>query len=422
MSERISRIEAREIISAGSFPTIEATVVLEDGYAGDASVPFGSSAGAYEAVTLVDGDPARYHGLGMLKAIAHIHERIAPELCSSSLSTQAQVDKLMVEMDGTPDKSNLGGNAMLSVSLAYARAVANSRNLELFQYLEGIGGYSNEKVSLPIPMMVAIEGGRHADQSTDFQEYMILPVAKTTARETVRLGIEVYQALRNVLKRNKYAVNVGYEGAYAPTNWGSNEEPLRLMVQAIRDMGYAERDEIALGLDPAASEFYDKSKGVYVLTREERSLGTDEMISYYESLMSKYPIISIEDGLSEDDWEGWARLTESLGDQCTIVGDDLTVTQVARIDRAIAENSINAVLIKPNQCGTLSETLAAIRATRNAGFKTAISHRGGGETNDTLIVDLAFATRANLMKVGSSRGERVCKYNRYMEIAETLGL
>ena len=422
MPRKIVEIRAREILSAGSFPTIETTVVLDNGSTGTASVPFGTSAGAHEATTLVDGDSRRYHGLGMLKAIANIQERIAPELVGQNPDDQEAVDRLMIEMDGTPNKSKLGGNAMLSISLGCARAVCADRRVQLFEYLAELGDYATPAPRIPIPMMVAIEGGRHADQSTDFQEYMILPVGNVPGSEAIRQGIEVYQTLRGELKRNGYAVNVGYEGAYAPTNWKSNAEPLQLITQAIEDSGYVPHDDITIGLDPAASEFYDVDSGTYELSRDERSLDSLGMIAYLRDLIDRYPIVSIEDGLAEDDWDGWVNLARSLGDRCTIVGDDLTVTQVERIQRAVELQCINAVLIKPNQCGTLSETLAAIKATQAAGYKTVISHRGGGETNDTLIVDLAFATHADMLKVGASRGERVCKYNRFMEIAQALSL
>lgn len=413
-AKMIKKIQAREILSTGAFPTIETTVVLNNGVRAKASVPFGSSAGKYEAVTLVDKDPKRYQGLGMLKAVKHVERKIAPEIVGMNVIEQQLIDEKLISLDPTPNRKCLGGNAILSVSLACARAASNAIGMPLYQYIRKTYERKSKQLSLPKPMMVVIEGGRHADNSTDLQEYMVAIVADWKTKDAVRAGIEVYLTLGNVLKNKGYSINVGYEGAYAPTAVISNEEPILLIHEAIKKAGYKVGREVAVALDPAASEFY--MNGFYNLERENKKLSSNEMIAYYERLVEKYPIYSIEDGLGEDDWESWTVLRKTLGNQMMIVGDDLTVTNVERLQKAIDLGAINSILIKPNQVGTLSETMATIDLAQKHGLKVVVSHRGGGETDDTFIIDLAVAVNAQFVKVGPSRGERVVKYNRLMEI------
>ncbi|MBI5207824.1 MAG: phosphopyruvate hydratase [Candidatus Firestonebacteria bacterium] len=418
MESKIIKIQACEILSTAGFPTIETTVILKNGVKAKASVPFGSSAGKYEALTLVDKDPKRYNGFGMLKAVQNVEKEIAPQIVGMEVMEQKLIDEKLISMDPTPNRNRIGGNAILSVSLACARAGSITSGIPLYQYIRNIYGKKDTSYILPKPMMVVIEGGKHADNSTDLQEFKISIIPDWKARDTVRAGIEVYHTLGKILKEKGYNINVGYEGAYAPTSITTNEEPLFLIQEAIKRAGYKAGQEVAISLDPAASEFHDN--GFYNLEREKKKLSSNEMIFYYKQLVEKYPINSIEDGLGEDDWESWPVLNRTLGNKIMIIGDDLTVTQVKYLQKAIDLGAINSILIKPNQVGTLSETIAAIDLAQKHNLKIVVSHRGGGETEDTFIIDLAVAVNAQFVKVGPSRGERVVKYNRLMEIGEEL--
>lgn len=421
MSATIKKIQAREILSAGAFPTIETVVTLDNGVTGVASVPFGTSAGTHEAFTLVDGDPKRYNGKGMLKAVENVNTKIAPELTGLDALDQKAIDEKLVSLDPSPQRKNLGGNAILSVSLSCARAAATAKGMPLYQYIRDSFQTGHKEYSLPRPMVVVIEGGRHADDSTDLQEYLVGVTKNRGTRDNVRAAIETYFHVKKMLKSKGYNTNVGQEGAFAPTAIKTNEEPLEIIAQAIHEAGYKPGEEVGIAMDPAASEFFHDD-GLYHLDRDQKKLTSEAMIAYYENMVAKYPIFSIEDGLSEDDWDNWPTMTERLGDQIFIVGDDLTVTNVPRLQKAIDLGAINAILIKPNQVGTLTETVQAISLAQKHGFKVIVSHRGGGETTDTLIIDLASATNADYVKVGPSRGERVIKYNRLMEIGDELGL
>ncbi len=414
MHTKIKKIRAREILSAGAFPTIETTIILDNGLRANASVPFGSSAGKYEAVTLVDKDPKRYQGLGMLNAVKLVEEKIAPEIIGLDVTEQQVIDEKLISLDSTPNRMHIGGNTILSVSLACARVASKAVGMPLYQYIRKTYERKDKEFLLPKPMVVVIEGGKHADNSTDFQEYMVAVVKDWEAKDTVRAGIEVYHSLGTILKSKGYSINVGYEGAYAPTGITINEEPILLIEEGIKKAGYKLGEEIVVALDPAASEFHQN--GLYKLAREERELTPNEMITYYEQLVKRYSIYSIEDGLGEDDWESWPLLNRTLGNKAMIIGDDLTVTNVNRLQNAINLDAINSILIKPNQVGTLSETVAAIDLAQKHDLNIIVSHRGGGETTDTFIIDLAVAVNAKFVKVGPSRGERVVKYNRLIEI------
>ena len=390
--------------------------MLENGITGIASVPFGSSAGKYEALTLLDCDPARYRGRGMLRSIYNVNNVIAPAIVGTEVFDQIGIDAQLIALDATSRRERLGGNSILSVSLACARTACAAQAVPLYKFIQETYGLGGGVASLPKPMMVVIEGGCHADDSTDLQEYMVGIRADVNSRDAVRAGIEIYHTLGKVLKAQGYAINVGLEGAYAPAGIPSNKEPLIYIQEAIVDAGYEPMDEVAIALDPAASEFY--RDGSYRLERDNRTLSAEQLIRYYEELLSEYPIFSIEDGLGEDDWDSWTLLNERLGQRVINVGDDLTTTNVTRLQKAIDLKAINGILIKPNQVGTLSETVAATTLAKEHGLKVIVSHRGGGETTDTLIIDLAVAVSADFVKVGPSRGERVVKYNRLMEIDE----
>jgi enolase len=421
MTMKINTVHAREILSTGAFPTIEAIVQLEDGTVGKASVPFGSSAGRHEAVTLADGDKARFDGKGMLAAVRNVNDVIGPEIKGLDCLDQRALDVKLTGLDPTPRREKLGGNAILSVSLAAARAASAAEGLPLYRYLLRTYRPTDKITSLPRPMVVVIEGGRHADESTDLQEYMVGILKDRGARENVRAAIEVYLALGKGLKKKGLNTNVGLEGAYAPAGIKSNEQPFADIQDAIKNAGYEPGGDIGIALDAAASELTDEKEG-YILKREQRRMSANELIDYYESLTKKYRIFSIEDGLGEDDWDSWPILNQRLGRHVMIIGDDLTVTGVARLQKAIDTKAINCILIKPNQVGTLSETVAAMDLARKNGVKAVVSHRGGGETTDTFIIDLAVAMGAEYVKVGPSRGERVVKYNRLMEIGDELQL
>jgi enolase len=409
----IEDVLAREILDSRGNPTIEVEVLLLGGERGVAAVPSGASTGAHEAVELRDGDKSRYGGKGVLTAVRNVNETIREAIVGLDVVDQVMLDEVMIELDGTPNKGKLGANAILGVSLAIAKAAANVQQQPLYRYLGGVAART-----LPVPMMNILNGGKHADNSTDMQEYMVLPVGAPTFRDALRMGSEVYQSLKKVLHDKKYNTNVGDEGGFAPS-LSSNREALEVIVTAIEAAGYKPGVDIFLGMDPAASEFYDN--GNYVLAREGRTLNSTEMVNLYEQWINEYPIITIEDGLAEDDWAGWAHLRQRLGDRIQLVGDDLFVTNTTRLKRGIQEHSANSILIKLNQIGTLTETLAAIEMASRAAFTAVVSHRSG-ETEDTTIADLVVATNAGQIKTGApARSERVAKYNRLLVIEEELG-
>ena len=409
----IEDITAREILDSRGNPTIEVEVYLIDGVVGRAMVPSGASTGAHECLELRDDDPQRYGGKGVLKAVENVNDEIAGHLVGWSVFDQQGIDHFLIELDDTPNKSRLGANAILGVSLAVARAAAGALDLPLYRYLGGVAGRI-----LPVPMMNILNGGRHAEDSTDLQEFMVMPSGAPSFQEALRWGAEVYHSLRNVLKAEGYATNVGDEGGFAPS-LGSNEEAIEVILAAIEKAGYKPGEDIYIALDPAASEFYED--GLYHLRKEGRKLSGAEMVDFYLDWVGKYPIISIEDGLAEDDWQAWKLLTESVGDRVQIVGDDLFATNVERLRRGIEERAANSILIKLNQIGTLSETIAAVEMARRAGWTTVISHRSG-ETEDTTIADLAVALNAGQIKTGAPcRSERVAKYNQLLRIEEELG-
>jgi len=409
----IEDVAAREILDSRGNPTIQVEVLLIGGARGVAGVPSGASTGAHEAVELRDGDKKRYGGKGVLNAVANVHDAISDAIVGLDATDQTTLDEVMIALDGTPNKAKLGANAILGVSLAVAKAAANAQNQPLYRYLGGVSART-----LPVPMMNILNGGKHADNSTDMQEYMILPVGAPSFREALRWCAEVYQALKKVLHDKKLNTNVGDEGGFAPS-LGSNREALEVIVDAIGKAGYKPGVDIFLGMDPASSEFYENGK--YVLAREGRTLNSKEMVDLYEQWINEYPIISLEDGLAEDDWEGWAHLRQRLGSRIQIMGDDLFVTNTERLRRGIIEQSANSILIKLNQIGTLTETLAAIEMAKRASFSAVVSHRSG-ETEDSTIADLVVATNAGQIKTGApARSERVAKYNRLLVIEDELG-
>ncbi|AWR85255.1 phosphopyruvate hydratase [Meiothermus taiwanensis] len=408
----IVEIKGREVLDSRGNPTVEAEVVLESGARGRAMVPSGASTGAHEAVELRDGGP-RFGGKGVLRAVAAINERIADEVIGLDALNQEAVDKTMLELDGTPNKGNLGANAILAVSLATAHAAASGLGLPLYRYLGGVQG-----VTLPVPLMNVINGGKHADNNVDFQEFMLVPAGLPTFSEALRAGVETFHALKSVLKAKGYNTNVGDEGGFAP-DLKSNEEAVEVLLTAIEKAGYKPGQEIALALDPASSEFYQE--GRYVLEADGKSLSGPEMVAYWENWVNQYPIVSIEDGLAEDDWETWKLLTERLGRRIQLVGDDLFVTNPAILKRGIEMGVGNSILVKVNQIGTLSETLEAIRLAHRSGYTTILSHRSG-ETEDNTIADIAVAVNAGQIKTGSaSRSDRLSKYNQLLRIEEELG-
>ncbi len=409
----IEDVIAREILDSRGNPTIEVEVILMGGERGIAAVPSGASTGAHEAVELRDGDKSRYGGKGVLNAVRNVNDSISEAIVGLDATEQIMIDEVMIELDGTPNKANLGANAILGVSLAAAKAAANAQQQPLYRYLGGVSART-----LPVPMMNILNGGKHADNSTDMQEYMVLPVGAPTFRDALRMGAEVYQGLKKVLHGKKLNTNVGDEGGFAPS-LGSNREALEVIVAAIETAGYKPGVDIFLGMDPAASEFYENGK--YNLAREGRTLSSSEMIDLYEQWISEYPIVTIEDGLSEDDWDGWKLLRQRLGNRVQLVGDDLFVTNTTRLKRGIQEQSANSILIKLNQIGTLTETLEAIEMAKRATFTAVVSHRSG-ETEDTTIADLVVATNAGQIKTGApARSERVAKYNRLLVIEDELG-
>jgi enolase len=409
----IKTIKGHEILDSRGNPTVAASVILSDGTTGWAAVPSGASTGTHEAVELRDKDPRRYNGNGVLKAVKHINTEIARVLSGKEVTAQTALDEAMIALDSTENKGRLGANAILAVSLAAARAAANSKGVSLFRYLNPNGGYT-----LPVPLLNILNGGRHATNSTDLQEFMIAPVGAPTFSDALRAGSEIYHALKDLLKKQGYGTNVGDEGGFAPS-LKSNAEAVELIIKAIEKAGYVPGKDCCIALDPAASELY--KDGVYVLEREGKTFSSEEFIDFYAEWVTDYPIISIEDALFEDDWKGWNSITHRLGDKVQLVGDDLYVTNIKRLKRGIEEKSSNSILIKLNQIGTLTETLAAINIAHTSGWTAIASHRSG-ETEDTTIADLSVAMATGQIKTGAPcRGERTCKYNRLLAIEAELG-
>ncbi len=408
-------IYAREVLDSRGNPTVEVEVTTESGAFGRAIVPSGASTGEHEAVELRDGDKNRYLGKGVLKAVENVNEVIAPELIGLDVSDQLGIDKKMIELDGTPNKGKLGANAILAVSLACAKAAADYQGVPLYRYFGGFSGHQ-----LPSPMMNILNGGAHADWCIDFQEIMVMPLGAPTFREALRMGAEVFHNLKKILKDKGCNTAVGDEGGYAP-KLSSNEEALECVVEAIEKAGYKPGKDAYIAMDVASSEFYNEKTGKYDLKSEGKSLTASEMVDFYEKLIAKYPIISIEDGLDENDWDGWKVLTDRLGKKVQLVGDDLFVTNVERLAKGIKLGVANAILIKVNQIGTLSETFAAIEMAKRAGYTAVVSHRSG-ESEDTTIADIAVALNAGQIKTGSaSRTDRIAKYNQLLRIEDELG-
>ena len=410
----IDYVYAREVLDSRGNPTVEVEVGTINGGFGSAIVPSGASTGVHEAVELRDGEE-RYNGKGVERAVANVNERIAEELICFDVFDQLGIDKMLIELDGTENKGELGANAILGVSIAVARAAANEAGLPLYQYLGGV----NAK-TMPIPMMNIINGGEHADNNVDIQEFMIMPIGAETFKEALRMGAEVYHALKKVLKDKGLSTGVGDEGGFAP-NLESNKKAFDCILEAVKAAGYEPGKDIVLAIDAAASEFYDEDKKKYVLAGEGRELTSEELSKFYQELVNEYPIYSIEDGLAEDDWEGWKHLTELIGDKVQLVGDDFFVTNTKRLQEGIEKKSANSILIKLNQIGTITETISAIEMAKDAGMTAVISHRSG-ETDDTTIADLAVALNTGQIKTGAPcRIDRVAKYNRLLEIEEILG-
>jgi enolase len=412
----ITKIIGREILDSRGNPTVEADVYLADGSMGRAAVPSGASTGEHEAVELRDKDPERYQGKGTRIAAENIEEHISPALCGMDSERQIEIDRAMIQLDGTPNKSKLGANAILAVSMAAARASAISLQVPLYRYLGGVGA-----CLLPVPMMNILNGGAHADNSVDPQEFMIVPYSAENFSEALRWGAEVFHTLKGVLKKRGYSTSVGDEGGFAP-NLKSNEEALEAVLEAITKAGYTPGDQIGIALDPAASEFYDSAKKKYVFKKSDKSERTSEqMVDFWEQWVRQYPIVSLEDGMAEDDWDGWALLTQRLGKQIQLVGDDIFVTNTELFARGIERGIANSILIKLNQIGTLTETLEAMKMAADAGYTSVVSHRSG-ETEDAFIADLVVATNAGQIKTGSlSRTDRIAKYNQLLRIEEELG-
>jgi len=411
----ITDVYAREVLDSRGNPTVEVEVWTETDAFGRALVPSGASTGAFEAVELRDGDKDRYLGKGVMKAVDNVNSIIAPEIIGMNVLDQVGIDQVLIELDGTDNKGKLGANAILGVSLAVARAAANELGLPLYQYIGGVNG----KV-LPVPMMNILNGGEHADNNVDIQEFMIMPVGANSFREALQMGAEVFHSLKAVLKDKGLNTAVGDEGGFAP-NLTSNEEALKTIVEAIEKAGYKPGEDVRLALDVAATEIYDEDKKMYVLAGEGKEYTVEELVNYYEEMVNKYPIISIEDGLAEEDWEGWKLMTERLGDKIQIVGDDLFVTNTERLEKGIELGVSNSVLVKLNQIGTLTETLNTIEMAKVHGYTAVVSHRSG-ETEDTTIADLVVGTNAGQIKTGApSRTDRVAKYNQLLRIEDMLG-
>lgn len=411
---KIKKIFAWEILDSRGTPTVETTTILEDGSFGKAAVPSGASTGKYEAVELRDNDKNRYFGKGVLKAIDNVNQIIAPVLEGFEASKQHEIDKKLIDLDGTENKSHLGANATLSVSLSVARAQAQSEKIPLYQYLTRFNPDFDGTYFMPIPEMNVINGGQHANWAIDIQEVMLFPLGVNSISEAIRAGAEIYYHLRSILKNKNYSITVGDEGGFAPLNLVDNEEPFRLLIEACQKAGYQPGKDIFFGIDAAASEFYNR--GQYHLKKENKIFTSDELLDFYQNLIKKYPLISIEDGFSEDDWEGFVKLTQILGNRVQIVGDDLYVTNLKRLKKGVEKKATNSILIKLNQIGTLTETIETILLAKKNGFKTIISHRSG-ETEDTFIADLAVAMGAGQIKSGApARSERTAKYNQLLRI------
>lgn len=409
----ISNVKAREILDSRGNPTVEVDVTLSDGTLGRAAVPSGASTGRYEAVELRDGDASRFNGKGVLTAISNVNRHLAPAILGMLATEQANIDQKMIELDGTDNKSRLGANAILGVSLAVAKAAANFQATPLYRYLGEADTYT-----IPIPFMNILNGGKHATGSTDFQEFMVVPVGASRFRQALQMGTEIYHSLKKVLQDKGFDTNVGDEGGFAPS-LPSNASAIEAVVTAIERAGYQPGKDCFIALDPAASEFYED--GNYCLSKEGATLSSREMVDYYVKWVANYPIISIEDGLDEDDWDGWQLMHEKLGDKIQLVGDDLYVTNITRLSRGINLKASNSILIKPNQIGTLTETIAAIKMAQQAGWTAVISHRSG-ETEDTTIADLAVGRNTGMIKTGAPcRSERTAKYNRLLRIEDELG-
>ena len=405
----------REILDSRGNPTVEVEVILDDGAMGRAAVPSGASTGAFEAVELRDGDSERYLGKGTLKAVSHVNEDIADALIDMEAEDQREIDAEMIALDGTENKGNFGANAILGASLAVAKAAAESAELPLYKYVGGVNANM-----LPTPMMNILNGGEHADNNVDFQEFMIMPVGAQSFAEALRWCAEIYHTLKKVLHEAGLGGGVGDEGGFAP-NFTTNEEPLKYIVEACEKAGYKPGEDIMFAMDPASTEFYDAERGVYVLAGEDRELTSEEMVEYWAALVEKYPIISIEDGMAEEDWDGWKALTDRIGDKVQLVGDDLFVTNPKRLAKGIELGCANAILVKVNQIGSLTEALEAVQMAKQAGYACIMSHRSG-ETEDVTIADLAVATNAGQIKTGAPcRSDRVAKYNQLLRIEEELG-
>jgi enolase len=412
----ITSIHARQILDSRGNPTVEAEVYCEDGSFGRAAVPSGASTGAHEAVELRDGDANVYLGKGVLNAVENVNTTIAEAVVGLEVTDQAEVDAAMIEADGTPNKANLGANAILAVSLATARAAAQATSLPLFQYVGGVTART-----LPVPMMNILNGGEHADNSIDFQEFMVMPVGASSFSESLRMGTEIFHHLKSVLKSKGYSTNVGDEGGFAP-NIQSNEEAIEIVLKSIEKAGYKPGEEVFIAMDAAMTELYDEKTGLYTFHKSSgKQMTTDELVSYWTDWTKKYPIISIEDGLAEDDWAGWAALNKAIGHTTQLVGDDLFVTNVSRVERGIKEGSANSVLVKVNQIGSLTETVTTVQKAQRNGMTCIMSHRSG-ETEDSTIADLAVALNTGQIKTGSaSRSDRMAKYNQLLRIEEMLG-
>lgn len=412
----IAQILAREILDSRGNPTLEVDVITDDGIIGTAAVPSGASTGIHEAVELRDGDSTRYLGKGVLKAVSNVMEVFSPELQGAFVSSQEAIDRHMIKMDGSANKANLGANSILGISLACAKAAAQSHGMPLYRYIGGV----NANV-LPIPMMNILNGGAHADNKIDFQEFMVMPVGAKSFSEALRMGTEIFHHLKAVLKKDGFSTNVGDEGGFAP-NLDSNEAAIEYVLKAIKAAGYKAGDDVFIAMDAASSEFYDVKKKKYIFKKSTgRELTSDEMVAFWKEWSEKYPIISIEDGMAEDDWEGWSKLTHSIGKKIQLVGDDLFVTNTQRLARGIKDSTANSILIKVNQIGTLTETIRAVEMATQNGYTSVMSHRSG-ETEDTTIADLSVALNTGQIKTGSaSRSDRVAKYNRLLRIEEELG-
>jgi enolase len=413
----IASIHARQILDSRGNPTVEVDVITESGFIGRAAVPSGASTGKHEAVELRDGDKAVYVGKGVLKAIDNVNNIIAPKLLGVPVTDQALVDRMLIEIDGTANKAKLGANATLAVSMAVAKAGAQASNLNLYRYLGGVNA-----ITLPVPLMNILNGGAHADNKIDFQEFMIVPTGAATFSEGLRWGVEIFHQLKTVLKQKGYSTNVGDEGGFAP-DIQSNEEAIETVLQAIEAAGYKPGEQVFIAMDAATSEMYNEADNTYKFYKSSgKVISSDEMVAYWTEWVDKYPIISIEDGMAEDDWDGWKKLTESVGNRCQLVGDDLFVTNVLRLQQGIDRGIANSILVKVNQIGTITETINAVRLAQTNGYTSIMSHRSG-ETEDTTIADLAVALNCGQIKTGSaSRTDRMAKYNQLLRIEEELGV